>query len=158
MGHAISLGLVLFGVWLLLSGIFEPLIVAFGVFSCVLVVVITRRMDLVDREGHPIHLTWRMAVYWQWLAWEIVKANIDVVRRVLSPSMPIGPTVVRLKTSQKTDLGLVIYANSITLTPGTISIDVEQGEILVHAISRDAARALEGGDMDRRVTWVEGGG
>ena len=64
--------------------------------------------------------------------------------------------MVRLASSQKSDLGLVIYANSITLTPGTVSVDVEPGEILVHALSRDAARELEIGEMDRRVSKVEG--
>ena len=156
--HAISLGVVLAIVWLLLSGHFEPLILTLGLASCVVVVAITRRMDLIDREGHPIQLTRRAVGYWLWLGGEIVKANIDVARRVLAPKMAISPTMVRLASSQKSDLGLVIYANSITLTPGTISVDVEPGEILVHALSRDAARGLEGGDMDRRVSQVEGEG
>jgi len=155
--HAISLGAVLFAVWLLLSGMPEPLLLALGLASCIVVVIITRRMDLVDHEGHPVHLTWRAIVYWPWLAWEVVKANIDVARLVLDPTMPITPTMVRLKASQKTDLGLVIYANSITLTPGTVSVDVEPGEILVHAISRDGAAALEEGEMGRRVTRMAEG-
>lgn len=156
MVHAISLGIVLAVVWLLLSGHYEPLILALGLASCVAVVAITRRMDLVDHEGHPIHLTMRVVGYWPWLAWEIVKANIDVAKRVLAPRMAISPTMVRLSASQKSDLGLVIYANSITLTPGTVAVDVEPGEILVHALSRDAARELEDGEMDRRVSQVEG--
>jgi len=156
--HSISLGVVLAAVWLLLSGHFEPLILMLGLASCVIVVTITKRMDLVDHEGHPIHLTWRAIGYWLWLSWEIIKANIDVARRVLAPTMVINPTMVRLASSQKSDLGLVIYANSITLTPGTVSVDVEPGEILVHALSRDAARDLEIGEMDRRVSQVEGEG
>ena len=154
--HAISLGVVLGAVWLLLSGHYDPLILGLGLASCVVVVAITRRMDLVDHEGHPIHLTRRAIGYWPWLAWEIVKANVDVAKLVLAPSMPISPTLVRLSASQKSDLGLVIYANSITLTPGTVSVDVEPGEILVHALSADAARELEGGEMDRRASQVEG--
>jgi multicomponent Na+:H+ antiporter subunit E len=156
--HAISLGVVLAIVWLLLSGHFEPLVLTLGLASCVVVVAITRRMDLVDHEGHPIHLTRRATGYWLWLAWEVVKANIDVAKRVLAPNMNISPTMVRLTASQKTDLGLVIYANSITLTPGTVSVDVDPGEILVHALSRDAADDLKGGEMDRRVAQVEGEG
>ena len=156
--HSISLGVVLAVVWLLLSGHFEPLILMLGLASCVIVVVIAKRMDFVDHEGHPIHLTRRAVGYWLWLSWEIVKANIDVARRVLAPRIAINPTMVRLASSQKSDLGLVIYANSITLTPGTISVDVEPGEILVHALSRDAARELEIGEMDRRVSQVEGEG
>lgn len=156
MVHAVTLGLVLFASWLLMSGIFEPFILLLGVFSCALVVVIAMRMDVIDHEAVPVHLTLKVILYWPWLFWEIVKANIDVTKRVLGLAK-ISPTMVRIKATQKTDLGLVIFANSITLTPGTISIDLEEdGHILVHAISRDGTEGLEGGDMDRRVSEMEG--
>ena len=113
------------------------------------------RMDVVDHEAVPVHLTFSVLLYWPWLLWEIVKANIDVTKRVLGFA-PISPTMVRIKATQKTDLGLVIFANSITLTPGTISMDVEHdGHILVHAISKEGTVGLEGGEMDRRVTALE---
>ncbi len=156
--HSISLGLVLFGVWLLLSGFFEPLLLGLGVLSCVIVVLIANRMDVIDHEGQPVQLGWRILTYWVWLAVEIVKANLDVARRILDPKLPIDPVLVRVKASQASELGQVIYANSITLTPGTVSILVEDGEILVHAIAREMAEDLEGGEMDRRVTAVERGG
>ena len=156
MVHAVSLGLILFASWLLMSGIFEPLILLLGVFSCVLVVVIAMRMDVIDHEAVPVHLTLKVLLYWPWLLWEIVKANIDVTKRVLGLA-EISPTMVRIKATQKTDLGIVIFANSITLTPGTISIDVdEDGYILVHALSREGTEGLEGGEMDRRVSEMEG--
>ena len=148
----------LYGVWLLLSGMFEPLLLILGVASCAVVVAITLRMDLADHEGHPIHLSSRALTYWPWLMIEIIKANIDVARCVLAPGLPISPTLVRVTATQKSDLGLVIYANSITLTPGTISVDVEPGEILVHALTRAGADALETGEMDRRVTRMVGEG
>lgn len=154
--HALFLGVGLFAVWLLLSGHFDPLLIVLGILSCIGVVFISWRMDGVDREGVPVHLTVSPLWYWPWLAVEIVKANIDVTKRVLSPSLNISPTMVRLKTSQKSDLGLVTYANSITLTPGTVSVDVEPGEILVHALSREAAEDLKGGVMDRQVTKMAG--
>ena len=154
--HSLSLGAVLFIVWLLLSGHYEPFLLLLGVASCALVVMVTLRMDVADREGHPIHLTWRALVYWPWLVVEIIKANIDVAKRIVAPSLPISPTLIRVKASQTSDLGQVIYANSITLTPGTISVDVANGEILVHALSRDGAEALVEGEMDRRVTWMVG--
>ena len=156
MFRALSLGLVLFAVWLLLSGHYEALIIGLGVASCALVVFIVARMRVVDREGFPVHLTASALTYWPWLIWQIVLANIDVTRRVLSPGRAISPTLVRLKASQKSDVALVTYANSITLTPGTISVDVEPGEILVHALSRDGAEDLKGGEMDRRVTRMAG--
>lgn len=156
MVHAISLALVLFALWLLLSGHYVPLLIGLGALSVLLVVTIALRMDVVDREGHPIHLSPKALLYWPWLGWEIVKANLDVARRILSPTLPISPTVIRLKASQKSDLGRVIYANSITLTPGTVSIDIDGEHIEVHALTREAAQALRTGDMDRRVTRFEG--
>jgi len=155
--HAISLGLVLFSTWLLLSGYFEPLLLSFGVLSCVIVVVVVHRMDVVDHEGHPVHLGWRILPYWFWLMVEIVKANIAVAKLILDPKMPITPTIVRVPTSQHTELGQVIFANSITLTPGTVSVRVTGNEILVHAVAKDMADDLLGGEMDRRVTKMEGG-
>ena len=157
MFRSISLGLVLFAVWLLLSGIFEPLLLVLGVGSCLAVVLIVRRMDVLDREGHPIHLGWRALAYWVWLAREIVTANFDVAKRILDPRLPIDPTIIRVKTSQGSELGQVIYANSITLTPGTVSMRVSEDSILVHALAAPSAAALETGDMDRRVTAMEGG-
>lgn len=155
MVHAVSLGLILFGSWLLMSGVYIPFILMLGVFSCAVVVVIAMRMDVVDHEAVPLHITFRAVIYWPWLLWEIVKANVDVTKRVLGLA-PISPTMVRIKATQKTDLGLVTFANSITLTPGTISIDVEQdGHILVHAISREGAEGVADGEMDRRVTEME---
>lgn len=158
MVHALFLGIGLFAVWLLLSGHFEPMLIVLGLLSCLGVVFISRRMDVVDREGVPVHLTFGPLWYWPWLVWEIVKANIDVTKRILSPTLNISPTMVRLKVSQKSDLALVIYANSITLTPGTVSVDVEPGEILVHALSHEAAEDLKGGAMDRQVTKMAGEG
>jgi multicomponent Na+:H+ antiporter subunit E len=156
MAHAISLGAVLFGLWLLLSGHYTPLLLGFGVASCVLVVLISARMDVVDREGHPIHLGPRALTYWPWLLVEIVKANIDVAKRIVDPKLPISPTMLRVKASQKTEVGRVIYANSITLTPGTVSVDLEGDMIEVHSLTAEGAEALLEGEMDRRVTAMEG--
>jgi multicomponent Na+:H+ antiporter subunit E len=155
--HAISLGLVLFATWLLLSGYFEPLLLTFGVASCLVVVWVAHRMDVVDREGHPIHLGLRMIGYWLWLAVEIVKANIDVAKCIVDPRLPIRPNLFWTKASQHSELGQVIYANSITLTPGTITMRVTGGRILVHALTTEAAAGVETGDMDRRVSALEGG-
>ena len=93
--------------------------------------------------------------YWLWLGYEIVKANIDVTKQILSPSLPIAPTVFRLKASQRDELGQVIYANSITLTPGTVTMDIHDGVFTVHALHKDAADDLALGDMDRRVTALD---
>lgn len=143
--------------WLLLSGYFEIFLLTLGAMSCVLVVAIARRMDVVDRESFPIHLTFKLLIYWPWLLKEIWLAAVDVTKRVLSPRMPISPTLIDLEATQQSDLGQVIYANSITLTPGTYTIRIHDNRILVHALSREGAESLAGGDMDRRVTALEAG-
>jgi multicomponent Na+:H+ antiporter subunit E len=86
----------------------------------------------------------------------IFRSNIDVALRILNPRLPISPTLIRTRASQKHALGKVIYANSITLTPGTVSVEVEDDLILVHALSRKSAGELQEGEMDRRVTAIEG--
>jgi multicomponent Na+:H+ antiporter subunit E len=156
LARALSLSAVLFVLWLLLSGHYDPLLLSLGAGSCFFVAWIAYRMDVVDHEGHPIHLTWRAAIYWPWLLWEIVKANIDVAKIVLDPELPISPQVFTVEASQVDDLGRVIYANSITLTPGTVSIDVKHATIQVHALTQELADSLLTGEMDRRATEMEG--
>lgn len=155
--HAVSLALALAAVWLLLSGHLDFLLLALGLVSVIAVVLISRRMDVIDHEGQPVHLGWRIVAYWPWLGWEIIKANWDVARLILDPKLPISPVITSIKATQKSDLGQVIFANSITLTPGTVSVRLLPGEIIVHAISEDGATDLETGRMDRKVTAMEGG-
>ena len=156
MKYAYSLGITLFAVWLLWSGHYTPLLISLGVLSCLLVVAISHRMRVVDAEAHPVDIAGRFLLYLPWLLWAIVKANLDVARRILDFRLPISPRLIRVKASQKSDLGQVIYANSITLTPGTVSVDLEKGEILVHALTRECAEDLQTGEMDRRVAALEG--
>jgi len=153
--HALSLGLVLYGLWLLLSGYFQALLLSLGAVSVIAVVWIAHRMDVIDHEGHPIHLTVRAILYWPWLLVEIVKSNIDVAKVIIRRKMPISPSVIEVKATQETELGQVIFANSITLTPGTVAIAVDLDIISVHALTREAADGLQSGDMDRRVTAME---
>jgi multicomponent Na+:H+ antiporter subunit E len=156
MPYALSSALVLFVFWLLLSGFFTPFLVTVGALAAIAIVALGRRMDVIDHEGHPIHLTWRVVGYWPWLFKEIAKSAWEVSRIIVNPRLSISPTLVRVKTSQKTVVGVVTYANSITLTPGTISVDVKRDEILVHALTREGAEGLLEGEMDRRVTRFEG--
>jgi len=158
LARARSLSVVFFVLWILLSVHFAPLLLGLGAVSCICVAWIAYRVDVADHEGHPIHLTWRAAIYWPWLLWEIVKANIDVAKIVLDPELPISPQVFTVKASQVDDLGHVIYANSITLTPGTVSIDVKSATIQVHALTQELADGLLTGEMDRRATGMEGRG
>lgn len=155
--YVLTLIVVLYGFWLLLSGYFTAFLLAAGAGSAVAVVLLARRMEVIDHEGHPVYLSWRVFTYWPWLIKEIAKSAWEVAKIILDPGLPISPTLVRVKTSQKTTVGVVTYANSITLTPGTVSVEVAMGEILVHALTRSGAEALLAGEMDRRVSRFEGG-
>ena len=156
--HPITLGLGLFGLWLLLSGHYDdPLLLTLGVISSIAVVFIAQRMDVIDHESVPLRLRFGFIGYLAWLAKEIILANVAVAKIIISPSLPLSPLLFRVKTSQKTDVGRVTHANSITLTPGTVSVEVEDGDIIVHAIAGKLASDMAKGEMDRRVTAVEGG-
>jgi multicomponent Na+:H+ antiporter subunit E len=154
--YSISLGFALFGFWLLLSGHFEPFLVAMGAASAIAVVLFSRRMGVADREGHPIGLSLQALLYWPWLAREIVKSALTVSRIILDPKLPISPTLVRFKPSQRSVVGLVTHANSITLTPGTITVEAEGGEFLVHGLTKTGAAGCVDSEMDRRVSRFEG--
>lgn len=153
--HAINLGLFLFAVWLLLSGHYTPLLLLLGVVSTLLVVFLAIRADLIDREIQPVLIKPTVLFYWAWLGREIIKSNIDVARRILSPGMPISPTIFTVRADQKTELGRVTYANSITLVPGTVTVDVNEDVLTVHALTQEMAADLKRGEMNRRVCNVE---
>ena len=153
----LRLALILACAWVLLSGILSPLLLGFGLASSLAVAWLAARADRRDREPVPFALRLvRLARYLLWLAWEIVKANVDVSRRILSPGLPIAPAVRWLPAGQRSELGRVVYADSITLTPGTLSIDLRDGWVEVHALNEESLDALAGGlDMDDRVSRLE---
>ena len=155
MKHTISLFLTLVAFWLLNSGHYSLLISSLGFASIALVLVITHKMDVVDNESQPVYLSTKIFGYYMWLIKEIIKANITVVKHIWLGGNSISPTLKTIKISQKTDMGKVIYANSITLTPGTVAIDLIDNEITVHALVYKDIEALETGEMDRRVTLLE---
>lgn len=153
-----SIGLVLLCFWLVLSGHYTVITIPAGLLSILGVVALARRMEIVDEEGHPIHLLPRAVFsYWPWLAWEIAKAAWDVTKIILNPKLPISPTLIRVRASQRSSVGVATYANSITLTPGTITARVAGHEFLVHAVTRAGAEDLAKGDMDRKVKKFEAG-
>jgi multicomponent Na+:H+ antiporter subunit E len=155
--RAFGLGAALFGFWLALSGHYTPLLLGFGVASCALVVYLSRRMQVVDEEGVPFHVTGRFLLYLPWLMKEVLVANIGVAKVILDPKLPISPRMVVFHGSQKTDLGRVIYANSITLTPGTITTGVEGQDFQIHALRAADLETDEEQQMDDRCTRVECG-
>lgn len=155
----------LYGLWLLLSGHFTPLLLTLGALCSAVVVAIVHRLGLIDEESVPLAslpLLWR---FWPWLTGEIVKSNLEVMRRIVSPRLDISPQMFHFAPTQKTATGLVIHANSITLTPGTVTVEIEEdGRFLVHALTRefaDGVAATAGlerieGEIGRRVTALGG--
>ncbi|MGB6230919.1 MAG: Na+/H+ antiporter subunit E [Litorimonas sp.] len=132
---ALILLVALAATWAVLSGFFDkPLILLLGAISLGLTVLITARMRILDEETVPYATVPQTLVYFGWLFVEIVKANIAVVREIVSPDMEVSPTLVKIPAGGKSDLAKTMFANSITLTPGTVSLDIQEDHILVHAL------------------------
>ncbi len=156
MKHAPWLWAILFALWLVLSWHFTPLFLFFGVVTCSVAVFVAMRMAIVDGESLPVHLVWRAATYVPWLVWEIFKSNVRVARIILSPRIRVDPSIVHFRASQRTDLGRFIYANSITLTPGTVTTGIVGDDFEVHAIVQEEIDGTEENVMNRRVARLEG--
>ena len=144
--------------WILWSGYFKPLLLGLGLASalvCTYLAVRMRKADGVGSQFKFLEHVHQLATYWPWLLLEIAKSNVDVAKIILSRKMNIDPVMIRLKAGQVTEMGQVIYGNSITLTPGTITVDIDDGELLVHALTQAGADGLAEGEMDRRITALE---
>ena len=153
--HFISLFLMLAAFWLVNSGHYTLLILSLGLASIALVLYIAHRMDVVDHESQPLLIPFRIPRYHLWLTKEIVLANISVVKHIWLGNETISPVLTRIKANQKTDMGKVIYANSITLTPGTVAVDIAGDQITVHALLRQNIEDLQAGEMDHRICRLE---
>ena len=144
--------------WLMLSGIYKPMLIGCGVVSVALVMVIVRRMDQVDGDHVQISIKpIQFFFYLFWLLIEIAKSNWRVTKIILSQTIPIRQKLFEVPYTQTSDIGQVIFANSITLTPGTLTIETESEDFLVHALFYDPTDMDALSDMDRRVTEIENG-
>lgn len=145
--------------WFMLSGHTEILLIALGLLSTLLTVYLSKRMNIIDGESYPLHLNVRLLRYWLFLGKEIIVANVDVIKRILKPGLSISPQIITLSVKKQNDLSKVIYANSITLTPGTVTLALSGDELIVHALSKEAAEDLQSShiaeavaDMDKQTT------
>ena len=139
MFYGISLTAILVVLWLTLSGPFTlsgnyPIVMGLGVVSIIITVALAYRMRIVDRETVPVGPSIPLFTYWGWLGGEIVKANLAVVRLVMKPEIEVEPRLIHVAADQRSELGRCVFANSITLTPGTVTVDVEDDGFLVHAL------------------------
>ena len=145
---------ILFSLWLLMSGHYNVLIVSLGIISCAFCVYVAKRGKLIDDEGLPIFFMPRLLNYLIWLLKEILKSNLSTAKVIINGK--VEPETFTVKTSQVTDVAKVTYANSITLTPGTVTTKIQKGVFEVHALNSDFGNDVRTNEMDKKVTWLEG--
>ncbi|MCK5216857.1 MAG: Na+/H+ antiporter subunit E [Methanosarcinales archaeon] len=152
--HIFITFLILFTFWILLSAHFDILHVGSGIVCCAIVAYASHDLLFTGTQNHGLTKTTRFISYLPWLTYQIVIANIDVARRALSPSMPIDPHIFTFKTKLKSDVARTTLANSITLTPGTVTVDIIDDLFYVHAIAKEPAEDLLEGTMERKVAHI----
>ena len=154
--HLIILFVSIFVFWFILSGLIAPFMLLLGLVSTAFVVYIINKMDLIDEEisFHNFSIT-GLLLYLPWLLKEIIISNIKVCLYIVIPNKKINPQIIKVKSSQTSDLGHVLYANSITLTPGTVTIDVNGDIFTVHTLDYQFKESLESNEMDRKIKSTE---
>ena len=145
---------ILLSLWLLMSGHYSFLIISLGVISCVFCVYLAKRANLIDDEGLPLFFLPRLINYLLWLFKEIFNSNIGTAKAIITGN--INPEIFIVKSSQNTDVAKVTYANSITLTPGTVTIQINEDKFEVHALNSDFGNDVRSNVMDKKVKWLEG--
>ena len=145
---------ILLTLWLLMSGHYSILIISLGIFSCAFCVYVAKRGKLIDDEGLPIFFIPRLLNYLIWLFKEILKSNLSTAKVIINGK--IEPETFTVKASQVTDVAKVTYANSITLTPGTVTTKMQKDVFEVHALNSDFGNDVRTNEMDNKVTWLEG--
>lgn len=140
--------------WVLWSGLYKPLVLGLGAFSCVLSAYLAYRMGFFRHQALFRFLP-RLPAYWWWLLREIIVSSFEVAKIILKPSLPISPTVVLIKADTHSEVGQVILGNSITLSPGTVTLDLYEGQLMVHCLTSESARELQTGEASRRAAQLE---
>ena len=145
---------ILLSLWLLMSGHYSILIMTLGIISCAFCVYVAKRGNLIDDEGLPIFFIPRLSNYLIWLFKEILKSNLNTAKVIINGK--VEPETFTVKASQVTDVAKVTYANSITLTPGTVTTKMQKDVFEVHALNSDFGNDVRTNEMDKKVTWLEG--
>ena len=137
--------------WLIWSGLYKPLILGLGVLSLAITLWVVHRMELTRKELFALDLVPRMLGFWAWLARETLKSNLNVARIILSPGLPISPTMVTIDSPATGLVGQATLANCITMTPGTLTVDAHEGLLHIHCLTTDGARDMLESDIGQRV-------
>ena len=145
---------ILLCLWLLMSGYYNILLISLGIISCAFCVYVANRGKLIDDEGLPIFFIPRLLNYLIWLFKEILKSNLSTAKVIINGN--VKPETFTVKASQVTEVAKVTYANSITLTPGTVTTKMHKDVFEVHALNADFGNDIRTNEMDRKVTWLEG--
>ncbi|MCA1779000.1 MAG: Na+/H+ antiporter subunit E [Xanthomonadaceae bacterium] len=149
------LSLLLAALWLAISGVYKPVILMLGGASLLLVVWLSLRMKIVGEEHNPTVFSWRLPLFWLWALVQIIQSNLHVARLVFSPQK-ISPRIVTVPVPMKSSLGKVVFGNTCTLTPGTVTIGLNREKLVAHALDRQSARALVSGQLAAKIVWLEG--
>lgn len=145
--------IILFVLWLVLSGYLKTLLLFFGLVSVLFVIWMSYRANALEEDSLPIKLILKLPFYWLWLFKEIFKSGI--ITTALIWNGKFSPQLFRIKASQKSTTGIANYANAITLTPGTVTIEVEKKTLLVHALNKKLSEDLQSEDMDKVITGLD---
>lgn len=150
--------ILLFLFWYLLSGKNVILLLVVGALCSLFIVLYLYKITMIDDESLPIRILPKAIYYWLWLYKEMIFSSVYISKIILSPRMGISPQYFKIKSKQKSTMGFNIYANSITLTPGTISVIINNSnkEIDVHSISKDTKASLLKSEMDHKIKKLMG--
>lgn len=148
--------LALTGTWLVWSGLYKGLLLGLGVASVALTLWLSVRMGLHRKAVFALDLIPNMLTFWAWLLKEIVKSNFVVARVILSPSLPVSPTLLRVEPHLEGQVGLATMANCITLTPSTVTVDAYEGVLTVHCLTKRSAADMRESDMASRIRKAMG--
>jgi len=157
MAYALGLLIALAAFWFTLSGEISPFFLALSAVAVLATLWLSARLKVIDREASPYHRAPQLLIYVAWLIGEIVKSNVAVVSRVLGPKHAIDPAMVEVDTTARSNLGKALFANSITLTPGTVTVDVDGQRLKVHALVRENASEASFSSMDRKAALASDG-
>jgi multicomponent Na+:H+ antiporter subunit E len=141
----------LFGLWVLLSGKIDAFHLSIGLIGSAVIAWVNTEPRHLDEPPLPLG---RLLLYGPWLFWQIVKSSVHVTKVILDPKLPINPQLIRYPTMLGSNEAVVLLGNSITLTPGTVTIEVSSKELVVHALDDASASDLESGAMEHKIAHV----
>lgn len=151
MSRVLILLFALAGTWLIWSGLYKPLLLGLGALSVAVTLWLVLRMRLHDKAVFALDLVPNLLGFWATLLVDIVKSNIMVARIILSPRLPISPSLVKLEPHLEGQVGRATMANCITLTPSTVTLDAHRGVFIVHCLTEESAEATRNSDMGKRL-------